>query len=169
MKKFFLWVINIFIIILIVITLLSVVGSKKDFDSSMVKYIPMKVLSGSMEPELKVGDIVVSKAVDSSSIKVGDVITYKMGANTLVTHRVIEVIEMNGSNFYKTKGDANNVEDSDLVSQDNVVGKLALRIPKGGYVVDILTSPIGFIVFFIMPVVVLIGSGIKEVNSKSKA
>lgn len=75
MKKFFSWVINIFIIILIVITLLSVVGSKKDFDSSMVKYIPMKVLSGSMEPELKVGDIVVSKAVDSSSIKVGDVIT----------------------------------------------------------------------------------------------
>lgn len=169
MKKFFLWVINIFIIILIVITLLSLIGSKKDFDSSMVKYIPMKVLSGSMEPELKVGDIVVSEAVDSSSIKVGDIITYKMGTNTLVTHRVIEVIEMNGSNFYKTKGDANNVEDNDLVSQDNVVGKLALRIPKGGYVVDIFASPIGFIIFFIMPIVVLIGNGIKEVNSKSKA
>lgn len=127
----------------------------------------MQVLSGSMEPEIKVGDIVVSKAVDSSSIKEGDVITYKMGANTLVTHRVIEIIEMNGSNFYKTRGDANNVEDSDLVSRDNVVGKLALRIPRGGYVVDILTSPIGFVIFFVLPIVVLIGNGIKSIRSKS--
>ena len=169
MKKFFSWVINIFIIILIVITILSVISSKNGFDSSIAKYIPMQVLSGSMEPKLKVGDIVVSKAVDRSKIKAGDVITYKMGANTLVTHRVIEIIEMKGSNFYKTKGDANNIEDSDLVSQDNVVGKLVLRIPKGGYVVDILTSPIGFIVFFIIPLVVLIGNGIKRTSSKSKA
>ena len=169
MKKVFSWVINIFLILLIVITILSVISSKNGFDSSMVKYIPMKVLSGSMEPKLKVGDIVVSKAVDSSNIKVGDIITYKMGANTLVTHRVIKIIEMNGSNFYKTKGDANNIEDSDLVPQDNVVGKLVLRIPKGGYVVDILSSPIGFIVLFIILVIVLIGNGMKGMNSKSKA
>lgn len=169
MKKFFPWVINIFLILLIVIAILSVIASKKGFDNSMVKYIPMKVLSGSMEPELKVGDIVVSKAVDRSKIKAGDVITYKMGANTLVTHRVIEIIEMKGSNFYKTKGDANNIEDSDLVPQDNVVGKLVLRIPKGGYVVDILSSPIGFIVLFIILVIVLIGNGMKGMNSKSKA
>lgn len=167
MNKFFSWLLNIFIIILIVITILSVIGSKMDFNSSIVRYIPMQVLSGSMEPEIKVGDIVVSKAVDSSSIKEGDVITYKMGANTLVTHRVIEIIEMNGSNFYKTRGDANNVEDSDLVSRDNVVGKLALRIPRGGYVVDILTSPIGFVIFFVLPIVVLIGNGIKSIRSKS--
>lgn len=167
MNKFFSWLLNIFIIILIVITILSVIGSKMDFNSSIVRYIPMQVLSGSMEPEIKVGDIVVSKAVDSSSIKEGDVITYKMGANTLVTHRVIEIIEMNGSNFYKTRGDANNVEDSDLVSEEDVVGKLALRIPKGGYLVDILTSPIGFAIFFVLPMVVLIGNGIKSMSSKS--
>lgn len=156
MKKVLNWVRNFVIGILILLIVLSIVA-KFNRSEYILNYAPMKVLSGSMEPKIKVGDLVIAKKIDPSKIKEGDVITYKIKDTTYVTHRVIEVLNNNNSILFKTKGDANNVEDKDLVFGESLVGKLVLRIPKFGYFIDFVTKPLGFIVLFLVPTIILIG------------
>ena len=141
--------------ILIILVIFSLVGKFKKSDY-ILNFAPMKVLSGSMEPKLKVGDLIIAKKIDPSNIKEGDVVTYKMNNTVNVTHRVVEVLNNNNNISFKTKGDANNIEDSDLVLGEDLVGKLTLRIPRFGYFIDWLTTPLGFGVLFILPVIILL-------------
>lgn len=159
MKKFLNFLKNIGVGFLILLVVLSIVSKLKKSDY-ILNFAPMKVLTGSMEPKIKVGDMIVAKKVDGSIIKEGDIITYKMGSKTYVTHRVVEVFK-NGDNIsFRTKGDANNIEDSDLVQQENLVGRLVFRIPKFGYLIDFITRPIGFLLLFILPTIVFLGKEI---------
>ena len=141
--------------ILLVLILLSLISKFKKSDY-ILNLAPMKVLSGSMEPDIKVGDLIIAKKVNPSSIREGDVVTYKMDSLVNVTHRVVEVFSSDNNVAFKTKGDANNIEDSDLVLGDNLVGKLVFRIPKFGYFIDWVTTPLGFGILFILPVVILL-------------
>ena len=161
MKKVFKWIINIFICMMILMIVSSIVSNTKSDISSIFGYTPMKVLTGSMEPSIKVGDIVVVRKRPVSDIKIGDVITYKMEGDVYITHRVAQILMEDDDLKFKTKGDANNIEDSDFISEDQLIGRLAFRIPKGGYIVDFIKKPIGFITFFVIPIVILIGTEIK--------
>lgn len=76
------------------------------------------VSSGSMFPELAIGDVIIIK--ECEDYKVGDVITYNVDNDYLITHRIIE---RNGDNFI-TKGDNNNIKDSDFVNKRNIEGKV---------------------------------------------
>lgn len=126
MKKVLSWIANIVIVILILIVVLSLVSNVKGKNNYVLDYFSLKVLSGSMEPDIKVGDVVVVKKVDGTDVKAGDVVTYKIGNDVYVTHRVIEVVEEDGKFLFKTKGDANNKEDDGLIKEEDLVGKLAL-------------------------------------------
>jgi signal peptidase len=68
------------------------------------------IMTGSMEPTIPVGSIVTIKKVNPEYVKVGDIITFKAGEST-VMHRVIDKIVENGSYYFRTKGDANEVPD----------------------------------------------------------
>jgi signal peptidase len=166
MKKVLSWISNIIILILILVVILSIVSNVKGNNDYVLDYLSLKVLSGSMEPDIKVGDVVVVKKVDGSDIKAGDVVTYKIGNDIYVTHRVVEAVEEDGKFLFKTKGDANNKEDDDWIKEENLVGKLAFHIPKAGYFVDFVRTPIGFVCFFVAPISILIGLGIKDMNVK---
>ena len=92
------------------------------------------VLSGSMVPVFKVGGLIVVKPVVASNVEVGDVISFKWpGIDTPVCHRVIEKSEIDGSFFFLTKGDANEEPDAQLVSAQDVTGKVVLHLPYVGY------------------------------------
>ena len=106
------------------------------------------VQSGSMEPELQVGALVYVSKADSDSLEVGDVITFRLSEDTLATHRIIEVVQENGSVAYRTKGDANEMEDSSLVAPQNVVGKVRFSIPELGYLVTYIQEPPGTYIAF---------------------
>lgn len=86
------------------------------------------ILSGSMEPTLYTGDLVLVSTKETE-IQRDDMIAFRMGGN-IVVHRVIEVRE---GEQYVTKGDANQQADLDLVEKDQVIGKvwIVLRILKG--------------------------------------
>lgn len=155
MKKIFNWIRNLGIGILVILTILSL-GSRFKKSEYILNFAPMKVLSGSMEPKIKAGDIIIAKKIDPEDIKEGDVVTYKLENRVNVTHRVVEVFNNHKNVSFKTKGDANNIEDSSLVPGDNVVGKLVLRIPKFGYFIDFITTPLGFGALFILPVIILL-------------
>ncbi len=92
------------------------------------------VMSGSMNPTIKTGSLVMVKPTGPGEIKAQDIVTFrgeKESENT-TTHRAIDVYEKDGF-FFKTKGDANEAEDPMPVSADRLIGKVVFTIPYIGY------------------------------------
>ncbi|EWM54535.1 signal peptidase I [Ruminococcus flavefaciens] len=103
---------------------------------------PYAVVSGSMEPAIKVGSIcVVNHHASFSKVKKGDIIAFKAGDSTLVTHRAVRVTDEGIS----TKGDANNTEDTDPVTSRNFIGRTIFSIPAVGYFIGFVHTTHGLI------------------------
>jgi signal peptidase I len=115
------------------------------------------VNSGSMEPELRVGSVVIIKPVDPETIVVGDIITYRIPSidNTMVTHRVIE-IKQSTSLYFQTRGDANLKADPFIVSGSDLIGKLWVNIKGLGPFIEFLKTIYGFVLTVILPGIVLL-------------
>lgn len=108
------------------------------------------VLSGSMEPVLSPGDVVIVDA--SAPIRVGDVITYQTSAEAVPrTHRVVSVAE----DGYETKGDANENADPGVVPAEAVIGRVTLTIPLVGHVILWTNTPVGYVSLIVVPLVLL--------------
>lgn len=103
------------------------------FAMGVFTYAPRVILSGSMEPDIKIGDVVIIHKIEGKSAQVGDVILFPYQKDMKVTHRIIAVSEEQGTQLFTTKGDANPEPDVDLVSADNVQGKVVTIIPKMGW------------------------------------
>ncbi len=107
------------------------------------------VLTGSMEPTYPTGSLIYVKAVDASTLRVNDVITFSLSPNVIATHRIVELVpdENNPSVVrYRTKGDANNSVDASLVSAGNIIGKVVFSVPQLGYIASYIQSPPGIYV-----------------------
>lgn len=102
------------------------------------------VISGSMEPEIGVNDLVVIHEEDGYGV--GDVITFHSGS-VIVTHRIVE----ENQDGFTTRGDANNTEDKALTKHEDVIGRVVWVIPGIGRFVEYLRTPLG------MTCMVLIG------------
>ena len=104
------------------------------------------VLSGSMEPTYHTGALIYVKKVDTSKLEAGDVITFMLDEETVATHRIVEVVpseEDPETIRFRTKGDANDVEDGSLVHYKNVIGTPVFTIPYMGYVANYIQNPPG--------------------------
>ena len=107
---------------------------------------PYVVLSGSMRPTYEVGSLIYVKPVDYKQLQVGDPITYMISQDTVVTHRIIEVLvdeEEPDTLRYFTKGDANDQPDGTSVHYKNIIGKPVFSVPYLGYVSDYIQNPPG--------------------------
>ena len=114
------------------------------------------VLSGSMEPELKVGSVVVTRPTDIGSINTGDIITFRSPMNgKLTTHRVISVTS-NPLPILRTKGDANEDADPFIVGSQNVVGRVCFNIAYLGYVSQFIKSRLGLLLFLYVPGLIIV-------------
>lgn len=107
---------------------------------SIFGYRYYTVLTDSMLPKYKTGDVVFVHIESGEKINVGDVITFNPSrdSDAYLTHRVTEKFddyEGTGVTCFRTKGDANNVEDSFLIEEERVIGKVNFGIPKLGYVI----------------------------------
>lgn len=113
------------------------------------------VLTGSMEPTLPVSSLLVVKG-QTAPYAVGDVITFEQpGERRLVTHRIVEVEPTENSLVYRTKGDANPVMDSWLLTQSDIKGKMLRHVPQLGKAVTLLNSPVGIGLLVVLPALVL--------------
>ncbi|MBQ6477616.1 MAG: signal peptidase I [Bacilli bacterium] len=101
------------------------------FYSGYFRYFAIAIASGSMEPKIYRGDIVI---VDQkfSNLKKGDVIAFKQN-NIIIVHRIVKIIKYDKSNLYYTKGDANNKMDDFITEKDMIVGKVKIKLPLIGY------------------------------------
>jgi len=122
------------------------------------------VMSGSMETGISTGDIVVTRPVSADEIKVGDIITFHSPSNEkLTTHRVT-AIEKGTQLKFQTKGDANEDPDPYAVPAGNVVGRVCLKIPYFGYVSQLIKNPVGFMLTFCIPGIMLILMEIRKIG-----
>lgn len=128
------------VVALVVILAVALVGVR------LIGFQVYTVLSGSMEPEYPVGSLIYVKEIDYRELEVGDVITYMLDADTVVTHRITRVLpdenEPDTLRFF-TKGDANDAEDGASVHYKNIIGSPVLSVPKLGYLAAYIQNPPG--------------------------
>lgn len=137
MKK----ILKIIIIIIFIIVGVIIIKNKNSINNNLL-FRTLIVKSNSMYPILSKGDIILIKK--SNNYKKGDIITYE-DENFLITHRVIEIKD----NYFCTKGDNNNSEDNDLISLENVKGKVILIINRSCQIyISLLFIVIVLFVFF---------------------
>ena len=131
------------------------------------------VQSGSMEPAIPTGSVIVIYDIQPSDIVEDDIITFSSGNSPvngereLTTHRVID-IQSSGENLrFQTKGDNNEDPDPSTISGDQVVGKHAFTIPYLGYLLVELRSTNAFVLLVLIPAVLLILNELGQVKNEA--
>lgn len=140
------YAIIIFIVLLLVVSMFPIKGN-----------IQIKIVqSGSMEPAIKTGSIVVIKP--SANYAEGDVVTFGKDTKTEVptTHRVVATRAVDGEMLYTTKGDANEDADVREVRAGEIHGKVVANVPYLGFIIDFARKPAGFVVFIVIPALMII-------------
>ena len=160
-------------ILLINITLIAKIYINKDEVPSIGGTFPLIVLTDSMYPEIKSGDLIICNTAEAEDIKVNDVISFFDPAgngSTIVTHRVIEIVEEDGEILFRTRGDNNNTEDKKLAPAENLVGVYKMRIAGAGHIAMFMQSTAGLIVCVVLPIILLVGYDFvrRRIYEKSK-
>ena len=122
--------------------------------SNLGGFTPMTVQSDSMSPTFDQGDLIVIKTCDTSKLQVGDIVTFHTiidNQYALNTHRIESIDELNGMRSFTTKGDNNDVADTHIISDGDIVGQYVFKIPGMGKVMDFLSSTWGFLIVIVLP------------------
>lgn len=160
-------------ILLINITLIAKSFINKDEVPSIGGTLPLIVLTDSMHPEIESGDLIICNTAEAEDIKVNDIISFFDPAGngtSIVTHRVIEIVEEDDEIFFRTRGDNNNTEDKELVPAENLVGVYKMRIAGAGHIAMFMQSTAGLIVCVVLPIILLVGYDIirRRIYEKNK-
>lgn len=154
-----------FILPALYISLLMITGTLKLF----------VVLSESMVPVMLVGDAIIVEHTNPEDINVGDIIAFYKGENTVVSHRVVEIYgedtgEDNGKDngiIFQTKGDNVKSKDPFVVKSENVIGKAVVKIPYIGYLTKFSKTPILFLIFTIIPSIIIVFGELRNLTESS--
>lgn len=157
------WIVLIFLILLASILIYYVVSSKL-CEKMGKKYEPLislyTIVSPSMEPNIRVYDVIITKKTNPNDIKEGDVITFistsTLGEGLTVTHRVKSVVRTENDVKFRTQGDNNNTPDSALVTSNNLLGKVVFTIPQLGRIQFLLQSKEGWLFCLLIPAIIVV-------------
>ena len=100
------------------------------FTSGYFHYYAIAIASGSMEPNISRGDVVIIEKIDKhiGKLKPGQVIAYRY-EGVIIVHRLVNIIEDNGKYYFYSKGDSNDDEDNWVITEDMIIGTVDHRIP----------------------------------------
>lgn len=143
------WISRIIFFILLILVLLL-------FVPNFIGFKTFSVISGSMEPNIPVGSLVYAKSVDFEDLEVGDVISYQLSEDTMVTHRINSINEEQKTII--TKGDANDNVDSSEVQENQIIGKVTFSIPFLGYIAIYSRTPLAIIAVCIVVAILIIAN-----------
>ena len=102
------------------------------FVSGFFRYYAISIATGSMLPNIKVGDVViVDQHKDYKELKVGEIIAYKYG-KVVIVHRLCDIVVIGDDYYFYTKGDANEDKDNYIIYPDTIIGKVNAKIPYIG-------------------------------------
>ena len=142
-----------FILVILVVSVLFFFGTRLMGKTPSVfgNYV-FRVSSESMEPTLKVGDVILVHSVKAEDIHKGDIVTYTAQSGEMrgreITHRVVEEpVVTDGSYHYQTKGDAPNATLDPEISYSQIRGKFVIKLVVIGWFFNTISTPIGMVVF----------------------
>ena len=124
---------------------------------SLAGFQALTVLSDSMRPTLRAGDVVVDRKIDPLEAKVGDVVTFRSpeSGGKLITHRIVRMKTRGRTIEFETRGDANTGSETWSLPTSGTIGRVQYRIPKLGYLTNLAGSRFGRLAFLVLPVVLL--------------
>lgn len=134
---------------LTLVLIMSLISRINGSSPALFGYSLYRVSSGSMAPELGVGDVILVHSCDGKDVKKDDIVTYVATSGEmsgkLITHRVVEAPRQQGSEYFLvTKGDANNYAD-DPVNANQIEGKMLTKIGILKYLFDFFVTPWGLL------------------------
>ena len=146
------------VLISLILVILTVINAKKNGEvPNIFGYKLLEILSGSMEPTIEEGSLILIKETPKDKIENSDIITFRYeGTNNIVTHRIVKVIK-DGEEFI-TRGDANNADDPRIIKYSEVEGVVKSSIPSIGKIISSISENIVIIIGAI--IVLIIGSTI---------
>lgn len=120
---------------------------------------PHTDLSGSMEPVIAPGDVVIDQQIRPSEAKVGDIVTFRdpQDQKKLLTHRVVKITRHDSRMFFVTKGDANNTREHWEVPAGGQIGRVWYTVPWVGHVAVFARSRLGWILLVGIPLLLIAG------------
>jgi len=118
---------------------------------------PYTVLSGSMEPAIATGDVVVTETFAPRRARVGDVVTFPdpSRGRRLITHRVRSVRIAGGLAEVVTRGDANQAPERWTVPANGRIGRVVYKVPRVGRLAVAVGTPLGRMLLVLVPAVML--------------
>ena len=118
-------------------------------------YKTYEIVSRSMENTINKNDVIVVKDVPKTEIKLDDIIAFNNGEE-VITHRVIDIENIDGKTLYTTKGDNNRYPDKDKITYEQIEGKYVFKINKFGYFLNILKNRYLLSILFVILVLCLV-------------
>lgn len=169
MRKFVLKTINVISVLVIgiaLVAMIKVVFTPSGEAPSFLGFSIFRISSGSMEPTIKEDSLIVDKMIEAEEVEVGDVITFYSDDPSLLgfpnTHRVVEIIDEDGHLMFRTKGDANFVEDTYLCDSDKLIGRVIFVSVLLGKAMRLLSNPLIFIPVIALPLIFILISSIVD-------
>ena len=147
------------LILAFLITIMVFSSGRNNGVANLLGFIPMTVESDSMKPTFKQGDLIICREVDDmKSLKVDDVITFWTtidGKRVKNTHRIVEIVDKNGTDGYVTRGDNNTMNDTDVISPGAVIGRWTnVKLPVVGRLMNFLRTKTGFFICIVIPMAI---------------
>lgn len=144
-------------IVFVVASLIIQKFALKEEIPNVFGYKILQVMSGSMSGEFETGDTILIKEIkNEGDLKIGDVITYRIEKNTMVTHRIVNITKIGEKLNYTLKGDANNTEDSEKVTFSNVEGIYVRKLKLIGKLINFMQKPYGMVIIFMTPILLIL-------------
>lgn len=145
-------------------------------ENGVFGYRAYVIVTSSMEPTLKVGDVILVKKVNPNKIKIGDIVTYNGMesdfAGKIITHQVKDITEEKDDNgnkrkIFYTKGTTNNMVDP-AVYEEQLCGKMIYKIKILSFISRIIRSKYGYILLVFIPLVLIFVKEMITIKSKLK-
>ena len=160
------WIFQVFnavaiaLILVSVFVLLSVVLTPAGQVPQVLGYSVFRVMTGSMEPEIREDSLLVVQKTPPEDIAPGDVISFfspdPMLEGAVNTHRVVRIEKENGRTQFITKGDANVIEDIYPTDASALVGRVVFQSYGLGKTVSLLSNPLVFGIIILLPLLVIL-------------
>lgn len=152
-------------IIMVVVLAFVLIVCLQRFSNNKISFFDYRiftVVTGSMEPKYKIGDILIAKEKAPNEIRVGDAISYHANSgeakNNVVTHEVVNIIQNeNGEYLFRSKGLVNLVEDP-IVHEDQLYGVVVYKTKLLSFIRRIINTDIGMLCLIIIPIIYIIVS-----------
>lgn len=127
------------------------------------------VMSGSMSPAVEMGSLVLVEPMQPEEIEPGDIITFRgvTDSDNITTHRVVGIEEENGL-YYRTRGDANEVDDPMPVNSNQLIGKMKFTIPYAGYIFSFARTTKGIMTLISIGIAIILIELIKTILAEKR-